>query len=150
MEEKLNEQGVPYSQFISSPAPFTTLLWRTVGIHNDQYFETYYSLFDGDAPLSVNFYPRNLSLMKGMEEHPPVAKLEKFTRGYFAMSENNGSIAMTDLRMGSEPNYVFQFQVGKMNNSQAEATSSQRLITKPDWKRLSWLWKRIWDPSTEL
>ena len=66
MEEKLNEQGVPYSQFISSPAPFTTLLWRTVGIHNDQYFETYYSLFDGDAPLSVNFYPRNLSLMKGI------------------------------------------------------------------------------------
>ena len=150
MEEKLNEQGVPYSQFISSPAPFTTLLWRTVGIHNDQYFETYYSLFDGDAPLSVNFYPRNLSLMTGMDEHPPVAKLEKFTRGYFAMSENNESIAMTDLRMGSQPNYVFQFQVGKMNNSQAEATSSQRLITKPDWKRLSWLWKRIWDPSTEL
>ena len=150
MEEKLNEQGVPYSQFISSPAPFTTLLWRTVGIHNDQYFETYYSLFDGDAPLSVNFYPRNLSLMTGIEEHPPVAKLEKFTRGYFAMSENNESIAMTDLRMGSQPNYVFQFQVGKMNNSQAEATSSQRLITKPDWKRLSWLWKRIWDPSTEL
>ena len=150
MEEKLNEQGVPYSQFISSPAPFTSLLWRTVGIHNDQYFETYYSLFDGDAPLSVNFYPRNLSLMTGIEEHPPVAKLEKFTRGYFAMSENNESIAMTDLRMGSEPNYVFQFQVGKMNNSQAEATSSQRLITKPDWKRLSWLWKRIWDPSTEL
>ena len=100
MEEKLNEQGVPYSQFISSPAPFTTLLWRTVGIHNDQYFETYYSLFDGDAPLSVNFYPRNLSLMKGMDEHPPVAKLEKFTRGYFAMSENNGSIAMTDLTDG--------------------------------------------------
>jgi inner membrane protein len=150
MEDKLNEQGVPYSQFISSPAPFTTLLWRTVGIHNGQYFETYYSLFDGETPLSVNFYPRNLSLMKGMEEHPPVTKLEKFTRGYFAMSENNGSIAMTDLRMGSEPNYVFQFQVGKMNNSQAEATSSQRLITKPDWKRLSWLWKRIWDPSTEL
>ena len=149
MEEKLNEQGVPYSQFISSPAPFTTLLWRTVGIHNDQYFETYYSLFDGDAPLSVNFYPRNLSLMEGMDEHPPVAKLEKFTRGYFAMSENNESIAMTDLRMGSQPNYVFQFQVGKMNNSQAEATSSQRLITKPDWKRLSWLWKRIWDPLAQ-
>ena len=149
MEEKLNEQGVPYSQFISSPAPFTSLLWRTVGIHKDQYFETYYSLFDGDAPLSVNFYPRNLSLMTGIEEHPPVAKLEKFTRGYFAMSENNESIAMTDLRMGSEPNYVFQFQVGKMNNSQAEATSSQRLITKPDWKRLSWLWKRIWNPIAQ-
>jgi inner membrane protein len=150
MEEKLNEQGVPYSQFISSPAPFTTLLWRTVGIHNDQYFETYYSLFDGDAPLSVNFYPRNLSLMKGMDEHPPVTKLEKFTRDYFAMSENNGSIAMTDLRMGSEPDYVFQFKVAEYNNSLARPIVAQRFQTTRDWGRLPWLWKRIWDPSTEL
>ena len=149
MEEKLNEQGVPYSQFISSPAPFTTLLWRTVGIHNDQYFETYYSLFDGDAPLSVNFYPRNLSLMKGMDEHPPVAKLEKFTRGYFAMSENNGSIAMTDLRMGSEPDYVFQFKVAKIKNSLAVPVSDQRLETTRDWSRLPWLWERIWNSANE-
>ena len=144
MEEKLNEQGVPYSQFISSPAPFTTLLWRTVGIHNDQYFETYYSLFDGDAPLSVNFYPRNLSLMKGMDEHPPVAKLENFTRGYFAMSENNGSIAMTDLRMGSEPNYVFQFRVAELEGSKNIPTKPTRLQAIRDWSQLPWLWARIW------
>ena len=144
MEEKLNEQGVPYSQFISSPAPFTTLLWRTVGIHNDQYFETYYSLFDGDAPLSVNFYPRNLSLMKGMDEHPPVTKLEKFTRDYFAMSENNGSIAMTDLRMGSEPNYVFQFQVAELEGSKNIPTKPTRLQAIRDWSQLPWLWARIW------
>ena len=149
MEEKLNEQGVPYSQFISSPAPFTTLLWRTVGIHNDQYFETYYSLFDGDAPLSVNFYPRNLSLMKGMDEHPPVAKLEKFTRGYFAMSENNGSIAMTDLRMGSEPNYVFQFQVAELEGSKNIPTKPIRLQAVRDWSQLPWLWERIWNPIAQ-
>ncbi|MDC1004865.1 metal-dependent hydrolase [Opitutales bacterium] len=150
MEEKLNEQGVPYSQFISSPAPFTTLLWRTVGIHNDQYFETYYSLFDGDAPLSVNFYPRNLSLMKGIGEHSPLVKLKSFTKGYFAMSENNGSIAMTDLRMGSEPDYVFQFKVAEYNNTLARPIAAQRFQTTRDWGRLPWLWKRIWDPSTEL
>ena len=150
MEEKLNEQGVPYSQFISSPAPFTTLLWRTVGIHNDQYFETYYSLFDGDAPLSVNFYPRNLSLMKGMDEHPPVTKLEKFTRDYFAMSENNGSVTMMDLRMGSEPDYVFQFKVAEYNNTLARPIAAQRFQTTRDWGRLPWLWKRIWDSEAQL
>ena len=149
MEEKLNEQGVPYSQFISSPAPFTTLLWRTVGIHNDQYFETYYSLFDGDAPLSVNFYPRNLSLMTGMGEHPPIAKLEKFTRGYFSMTENNGSIAMTDLRMGSEPNYVFQFKVAEIDNKKNIPTKAERLKAIRDWSQLTWLWERIWNPQTQ-
>ena len=149
MEEKLNEQGVPYSQFISSPAPFTTLLWRTVGIHNDQYFETYYSLFDGDAPLSVNFYPRNLSLITGMDEHPPIAKLEKFTLGYFAMSQNNGSIAMTDLRMGSEPNYVFQFKVAEIYNKKNIPTKAERLVASRDWNQLTWLWERIWNPRTQ-
>lgn len=150
MEEKLNEQGVPYSQFISSPAPFTTLLWRTVGIHNDQYFETYYSLFDGDAPLSVNFYPRNLSLMKGIGEHSPLVKLKSFTKGYFAMADINGSVTMTDLRMGSEPDYVFQFKVAEYNNTLARPIVAQRFQTTRDWGRLPWLWKRIWDPSTEL
>ena len=145
MEEKLNEQAVPYSQFISSPAPFTTLLWRTVGIHNDQYFETYYSLFDGDAPLSVNFYPRNLSLMKGIGEHSPVVKLKSFTKGYFAMADINGSVTMTDLRMGSEPDYVFQFKVAEYNNTLARPILAQRFQTTRDWGRLPWLWKRIWD-----
>ena len=150
MEDKLNEQGVPYSQFISSPAPFTTLLWRTVGIHNDQYFETYYSLFDGDAPLSVNFYPRNLSLMKGIGEHSPVVKLKSFTKRYFAMADINGSVTMTDLRMGSEPDYVFQFKVAEYNNTLARPIAAQRFQTTRDWGRLPWLWKRIWDSEAQL
>jgi inner membrane protein len=150
MEEKLNEQGVPYSQFISSPAPFTTLLWRTVGIHNDQYFETYYSLFDGDAPLSVNFYPTNLSLMKGIGKHSPVVKLKSFTKGYFAMADINGSVTMTDLRMGSEPDYVFQFKVAEYNNTLARPIAAQRFQTTRDWGRLPWLWKRIWDSEAQL
>ena len=150
MEDKLNEQGVPYSQFISSPAPFTTLLWRTVGIHNDQYFETYYSLFDGDAPLSVNFFSRNLSLMKGLKAHPPVAKLEKFTRGYFAMSESNGSIAMTDLRMGSEPNYVFKFRVAELEERKNIPIKPIRLQAIRNWSQLPWIWARIWNSQARL
>ena len=57
VREKLARQGVSYSQFISSPAPFTTLLWRVVGIEKDRYFETYISLFDGNTPLFVDSTP---------------------------------------------------------------------------------------------
>lgn len=150
MEAKLIEQGVSYSKFVSSPAPFTTLLWRTVGIHQDQYFETYYSLFDGEVPLSVDFYPRNLALMNGIEEYAPVVKLKTFTKGYFAISDINGSVTMTDLRMGSEPDYVFQFKVAECHNTLAKPIVAERLQTARDWGRLLWLWKRIWDPEAVL
>ena len=146
--EKLARQEVSYSQLISSPAPFNTLLWRVVGIYKDQYFETYFSIFDKDNPLFIDYYPRNLALMAGIEEHPPVVKLKRFTRGYYAFSTVGEYIAMTDLRMGSEPDYVFRFKVAKFNDLHSIPIDDERLKTNLDWRRLAWVWKRIWKPMS--
>ena len=143
--EKLSRQGVSYSQFISTPAPFTTLLWRVVGIDKDRYFEAYFSLFDRQTPLFVDFYPRNLALMAGIEGHPPIVKLKRFTRGYYAFSTVGEYVAMTDLRMGSEPNYVFRFKVARLNESHPTPIADERLKTTQDWRGLAWLWARIWN-----
>ena len=147
--EKLEHQEVSYSQFISSPAPFTTLLWRIVGIDKDRYFETYISLFDRDTPLSVYFYPRNLALIAGIEEHPPVAKLKWFTKGYYALANVDETITMTDLRMGSEPDYVFRFKVARLNDLHPNPIDDQSVKTNQDWRRLAWVWKRIWNATPE-
>ena len=149
VREKRARQEVSYSQFVSSPAPFTTLLWRVVGIEKDRYFETYFSLFDQHTPLSVAFYPRNLALMTGIEEHPPVVKLKWFTRGYYALSTVDEDVVMTDLRMGSEPDYVFRFKVARLNDLHPNPIDDERLKTNQDWRRLAWLWKRIWTPMPE-
>ena len=143
--EKLACQGVSYSQFISSPAPFNTLLWRVVGIDKDRYFETYFSLFDRKTPLLVVFYPRNLALVAGIEEHPPIVKLKRFTSGYYAFSTVGEYVAMTDLRMGSEPDYVFRFKVARLNDSHPTPIDDERLKTTQDWRRLAWVWARIWN-----
>ncbi len=145
VREKLARQEISYSQLISSPAPFTTLLWRVVGIEKDRYFETYFSLFDQDKSLFIDFYPRNLALMTGIEEHPPVVKLKKFTRGFYAFSTVGASVVMTDLRMGSEPDYVFRFKVARLNDRHPQPIDDVRLKTVPDWRRLAWVWKRIWN-----
>jgi inner membrane protein len=149
VKEKLARQEVSYSQLVSSPAPFTTLLWRVVGIEKDRYFETYFSLFDKDAPLFVDFYPRNLSLMAGIEEHPPVVKLKWFTRGYYALSTVDENVVMTDLRMGSEPDYVFRFKVARLNDRHPNPIDDERMKTNQDWRRLAWVWKRIWNPMPQ-
>jgi len=144
--EKLARQEVSDYRFILSPAPFNTLLWRVVGIDEKQYFETYFSLLDGEAPLFIDFYPRNLALMDGIEKHPPVLKLKRFTRGYYAFSKVGGYVAMTDLRMGSEPDYVFRFKVARLNGSNVTPVEDERIKTTQDWGRLAWIWKRIWKP----
>ncbi len=145
--DKLARQNVPYSQLISTPAPFNTFLWRFVGIDQDRYFETYFSIFDGDAPLSINHYPRNLELTRGLEQHPPVAKLRWFTRGYYALAMEGDDIVVTDLRMGSEPDYVFRFKVAEAANPHPLPVKDEKLQTRRDLRQLIWIWKRIWTPT---
>jgi inner membrane protein len=146
VRDKLVRQHVPYTQLICTPAPFTTFLWRIVGIDKGQYFETYFSIFDGHTPLFVKHYPRNLELMRGLEKHPPVIKLRWFTRGYYSFSRIAEHIVMTDLRMGLEPDYVFRFKIAKVKNPNPIPIQDERLKTRPDFRRLDWIWKRIWNP----
>ena len=146
VREKLARQNVPYERLIASPAPFNTLLWRVVGIESDRYFETYYSLFDGEVPLTVRHYPRHIDLMQAVEDHPPVVKLRHFTRGYFALDRVEEQIVMTDLRMGAEPDYVFRFAVAHVSNPHPIPMEARQLETQQDLRRLAWIWQRIWGP----
>lgn len=150
VRDKLARQHVLYNDLLSTPAPFTTFLWRIVGIDKGQYFETYFSLFDGYTPLFINHYPRNLELMRELEKHPPVVKLQWFTRGYYAFKKVGKHIVMIDLRMGLEPDYVFQFKVGKVSNPNHIPIKDERLKARQDLRRLDWIWKRIWNPIPHL
>jgi inner membrane protein len=53
---------------------------------------------------------------------------------------------MTDLRMGSEPNYVFRFIVARAEKSHPVPVKDERLKTRQDWRGLGWIWERIWNP----
>ena len=146
VREKLALQDVEYSRLIATPAPFNNLLWRVVGIDREIYFETYFSIFDGDAPLVVARYPRNPELLRGLESHAPVVKLRWFTRGWYAVDNEGGDIVVTDLRMGSEPNYVFRFKVARTGNPHPSPVEDEQLQAHLDWSQLRWIWGRIWKP----
>jgi inner membrane protein len=147
VRQRLEMQGVRYERLISTPAPFNTLLWRFVGLDGDRYFETYSSIFDGDAPLVVDHYPRNLDLLAGLEDHPPVAKLRWFTRGWYSAIQVVDEIVLSDLRMGSEPNYVFSFTVAKAADSGPIPMRDVQRDAEIDWSQIRWVWRRIWSPN---
>ena len=57
---------------------------------------------------------------------------------------------ISDLRMGYEPDYVFSFAVGELDNPHASAIEPMHLTPKRDWSLLEKIWNRIWDPGVVL
>jgi inner membrane protein len=57
---------------------------------------------------------------------------------------------MTDLRMGLECAYVFNFVVAEKTVSGLQLGSFQQFSQRPDLSEINNIFKRIWDPEVDL
>jgi inner membrane protein len=147
----LEAQGVPWTRFVTTPAPFTTLLWRVVVMEPTRYHEAFDSLVDGDDHLHLVPHASAPSLLHGIEQHWPVERLAWFTKGFYAVTLADGAVVMTDLRMGVEPSYVFRFAVGRRTDEGTTVpVPARQLSSTYDADRLGWLWERIWRSDVDL
>ena len=108
----LNLRGVSPGVYESTPAPFNTLLWRSVAIAGDQNYEIWTSVFDEIDDVQIVGYPRNLELLEPVANHPSVQQLQWFTKGSTKLGVRRPNF-LSDLRMGIEGSYVFNFEVAK-------------------------------------
>ena len=139
----LDEQGITAQGLLVTPAPFNTVLWRLVATTPEQYFEGYYSLLDSTPTVRWTAYPRGADLLARHGDNDSVQRIAAFSKGIFSLSEQEGRVLLTDLRMGQEPAYVFRFDVGASDAVGAQAPV--QLAMRPDLRRgLPWLWDRIW------
>jgi inner membrane protein len=143
-QASLARQGVQYEKLLTTPAPFNTLLWRVLAMKEDGYYEGFYSLLDERPVVQLKFYPSRLDLLRGIEDHWPVRRLQWFTKGFFSVDRLGDGIVMSDLRMGIEPDYVFRFKVAEISNPHAVPVTSVRVPVARSLDRLPWLWGRIW------
>jgi inner membrane protein len=126
------------------------LLWRILLVDETHYYEGFYSVFDQDSKIHYERYPRSLGLIETLSDSWPVQRLQWFTKGFYAANANGGNVIITDLRMGSEPDYVFRFKVGEMHNPHPKAVPVARQPGNRNFGRLSWVWARIWDPQAQM
>ena len=144
VERSLPAQGVATEVLLVTPAPLNTLLWHAVAIQGDQYLEGYYSLFDGDHPVRWTAHPRGADLLQSQAHHPHVQRMLRFTDGLMRLRMQNGHLWLTDLRMGQEGAYVFNFDLGPpLVPGQAAPVALQR-SERPDVRQgLQWIWTRM-------
>lgn len=146
-------EGMPVdAPLLVTPSPLNSVLWRLVAIEPDQYHEGWYSLLDDEPVISWTSHDRRGDLFEVHANHPRVSRLSEFTHGFYKMSELDGKIYMTDLRMGFEPSYFFSFNLGEpgpngsLNPNQVTIQEGGR----PNVERgLTWLIARIQGKTTD-
>jgi inner membrane protein len=145
--QSLQQQNMRSDRLITGPAPFNTLLWRTVAMTDSGYAEGFYSVLDDTHRIRFTHYSSADTLLEPLTDEWPVQRLTWFSKGFYKVSRNGDDIVLSDLRMGVEPLYFFSFAVGK-ETAAGIVAQRPRQVEPPQVNMaasMSRLWHRIWN-----
>ena len=146
MREELSDQELAWQSILTTPAPFNSILWRAVVMAEGGYYEAWYSMLDEPHTLEFSFHADDKTLIEPIWRHWPVQRLAYFTHGFFGVREMNGSVVMSDLRMGVEPTYTFNYRVADFKDGATVPVVSTRVETPWDPRQLNALLARVFNP----
>ena len=154
-DRTLAAMGLVDAPRFSVPMPFNTLLWRVVAMTPSGYVEAERSVFDS-GPLVFRGYPSNTQALGEARDIPAVKRLTWFNRGFMRTQVQGERLVLSDLRMGLEPDYTFQFVVAQRRNDAWQAIAPEQLpwaspVSGMDGMRalLAAMWQRIWRQSDQ-
>lgn len=113
-EDSLRRAGLQAERLLVTPAPLSTLVWRVVAIGpGDRWHEGIYALADRGRPIRFDALPRGTALREALRGTPALERIASFSHGFFRVHERDGQAWITDLRMGQDPYYSFDFAVAR-------------------------------------
>jgi inner membrane protein len=138
------EKGQVSAKFFATPTPLNTIAWRIVVMEGNGYSEGFYSFFDADKQIKFDSFPNQPALIDEIKGNWAAERMAWFTHGFYSLREVKGEAILTDLRMGQEPSYVFQFALAQREGAAwKEITPIARGSRGDAAKALPWLWARI-------
>jgi inner membrane protein len=148
VQQQLQQRGLGGSQVLVTPAPLNTLLWRVVVMKPGGYDEGFYSIFDGGRPIRFDEFASDSALdaqLKGIES---VERMRAFSKGFYKIEQRGNAAVLSDLRMGQEPGYVFNFTVAQQDSASsawvAKIPTEQSSNRSANAQAFKWLWQRMW------
>ncbi len=149
--ERLGYGDAPY---FSVPTPLNTLLWRSVALTEDGFLEGERSLVADEGPTQFACYPSDVEVLEAVREFPAVQRLLWFNSGFDkahvldADTPGHQWLVLSDLRMGAEPGYAFNFAVAERAGPAAPWREISPRLLPRDSRRAGWspdlIWERIW------
>lgn len=155
-EASLAQAGLKPERVLVTPAPLTTLVWRVVAITpDDAYHEGFYALADRlhqpQPVITFQRHERGMALREALRGDWNVERMAWFSHGFYRMREQDGQAWITDLRMGQEPFYTFDFAVARREGARwTPQTPVHEMARIPLREGLQWLGQRLRGDTTPL
>jgi inner membrane protein len=110
------------------------------------------SLLADHGPMQFEGRPSNVQALREASAIPAVQRLQWFNRGFMRAQVVDGRLVLSDLRMGLEPDYTFNFVVAEQADGQWRPITPEQVrvdysspAARADaGRRLAAMWQRIW------
>ncbi len=157
-DQTLAAMGLADAPRFSVPMPFNTLLWRVVAMTPSGYVVGDRSLWADRGPMHFTGYPSNVQALRQAADIAAVQRLQWFNRGFMRVQVREGELVLSDLRMGLEPDYNFNFAVARIEDGRWQAMPPEQV--RPAYReqggrellkqRLAGMWQRIWTAPEDV
>lgn len=141
----LAKTGLEDAPRFSVPMPFNTLLWRVVVMTPQGFVEGERSLLADRGPMRFRAYASDTRVLAETRDFAAVRRLGWFNHHFQKAEVRDGLLVLSDLRMGSEPDYSFRFAVAERDGAGWREIAPVQL--QWPWqarRRLPEVWHRIW------
>ncbi|WP_297793202.1 metal-dependent hydrolase [uncultured Marinobacter sp.] len=126
VEPALAKAGLDDAPRMVQPMPFNTLLWRVTAISDHRRVEIVTGFLDGDAPLTLETFPRSRTLAEQARALEEGQRLEWFTEGFLHYEQLDNLLLATDVRLGVPGAHPFTFVLAQDNGNGLEPGASYR------------------------
>lgn len=144
-DRALAKIGLEDAPRFSVPMPFNTLLWRVVAMTPQGFVEGERSLLADRGPMRFRAYASDTLVLAETRDFAAVRRLGWFNHHFQKAEVRDGRLVLSDLRMGSEPDYSFRFTVAERDGASWREIAPVQL--QWPWqarRRLPEVWHRIW------
>jgi len=100
VKKMLSRQHISYQRYFTTPTPFNNWLWYVVAEDERGYYTGYRSVFDTSPTLSLEYFPKQDSLLEGVDDHEALQRLQRFSKGFYTIEQKEGKLIFNDLRFG--------------------------------------------------
>ncbi|MDG2526307.1 metal-dependent hydrolase [Stenotrophomonas sp. HITSZ_GD] len=155
-DRALAAMGLADAPRFSVPMPFNTLLWRVVAMTPNGYVIGERSLVADRGPMQFEGHPSQVQALAETAALPAVQRLNWFNRGFMRAQVVDSELVLSDLRMGLEPEYNFNFVVARQGAGgrweeiaprQLQAAYRAPVRRGQLRQALARMWTRIWQAS---
>lgn len=126
------EAELPVERMLATPTAVNSVLWRIVAVGEEAHWEALHPVWSRQ-PIRFREYPRDPELLDDIEDNSAVRRLQYFTRGFYSVNERDGTVVISDLRMGQVGYYAFAYRVGRREDGRIRPIPDERYrYPRPD------------------